>query len=62
MQCGWYMLHSFRQTYATTLHRKGVDVRTLMNLLGHADIETTLKYLAPMKAEGSHVNVNRAFS
>lgn len=61
-ECGGYTLHSFRRTYATTLHRKGVDVRTLMNLLGHADIETTLKYLAPMKAEESHTNVNRAFA
>jgi integrase len=61
-ECELYTLHSFRRTYATTLHRKGVDVRTLMGLLGHADIETTLKYLAPMKAEESHVKVNEAFA
>lgn len=61
-ECETYTLHSFRRTYATSLHRKGVDVRTLMSLLGHSDIETTLSYLAAMHAEESHSQVNAAFN
>jgi integrase len=61
-ECELFTLHSFRRTYATALHRKGVDVRTLMDLLGHADLETTLNYLAAMKAEASHAQVNAAFA
>ncbi len=57
-----FTLHSFRRTYATALHRKGVDVRTLMGLLGHSDLETTLSYLAAMHAEESNDKVNAAFS
>ena len=61
-ECGLFTLHSFRRSYATSLHRKGVDVRTLMGLLGHSDLETTLGYLAAMQAEESHSQVNAAFS
>lgn len=34
--------HCLRHTYATMLHAAGVDVLTARQLLGHADIETTL--------------------
>jgi integrase len=60
-ECRMFTLHSFRRSYATSLHRKGVDVRTLMALLGHSDIETTMAYLAPMKAEETHAQISSAF-
>ena len=38
-------LHSLRHTYATHLLEEGLDIVTLKNLLGHADITTTMIYL-----------------
>lgn len=41
--------HAFRALYATRLVREGVDVYTVQRLLGHSNIETTLKYLRALK-------------
>ena len=38
-------LHSLRHAYATHLLEEGVDIVTLKNLLGHAEITTTMIYL-----------------
>lgn len=37
--------HQFRHAFATRLHREGVSVRTIQVLLGHASLETTMRYL-----------------
>ena len=44
-------LHKFRATYATTLLRNKIDIRTVKNLMGHEDIATTMKYLRAIEAE-----------
>jgi integrase len=38
--------HKFRGSFATTLLRRGVDVRQVAALLGHSKLDVTLKYLA----------------
>jgi site-specific recombinase XerD len=38
-------LHSLRHSYATHLLEQGVNIVTLKELLGHAEITTTMIYL-----------------
>lgn len=37
--------HSLRHAYATQLLHSGVDIKTVQELLGHADLSTTSRYL-----------------
>tara|TARA_R100000808_G_scaffold6206_1_gene18582 strand:- start:394 stop:1608 length:1215 start_codon:yes stop_codon:yes gene_type:complete len=48
---GEFTIYSFRHTYATSLLRSGVDIRTVQHLMGHENISTTQKYLRPLRAE-----------
>lgn len=52
-ECEHWYLHKFRATYITTLLRNGLDIRTVMKLSGHADLESIMRYLRP--AEGKEV-------
>ena len=37
--------HRFRRTFATNLAARGMDIQAISKLLGHAKIDTTLKYV-----------------
>ncbi len=51
-----FTAHQLRHTYATMLYDAGVDILTAQRLLGHADVQTTMKvytHLSKRKAEQS---------
>ena len=46
-ECERWFLHKFRATYCTLLLRSGLDVRTVQKMMGHSDMESTMRYLRP---------------
>jgi integrase len=46
-ECERWYLHKFRATFATTLLRSGIDLRTVQSYMGHSNIATTATYLSP---------------
>ena len=44
-------VYSLRHTYATMALRSGVDLRTLQQRMGHADLKTTMEYLHYIEPE-----------
>ena len=57
-ECGEWYLHRFRSTYITRLIRAGIDLRTIMRLSGHSDLDTILKYLRPADNEETQAAIN----
>jgi integrase len=52
-----YWLHKFRSTFATRSLSE-VDVRTVQLWMGHSDIESTMRYLAPSRSQKTQDKVN----
>ncbi len=46
-ECEHWFLHKFRATFITKLLRSGMDLRTVMKLSGHSDLESVMRYLSP---------------
>jgi integrase/recombinase XerD len=45
-RCGWnhVRVHILRHTLATQLHRQGLNIKTIADLLGHQSLDTTARY------------------
>jgi integrase/recombinase XerD len=56
-----FWLHKLRDTFATWSLRRGVDIRTVQQWLGHASIAMTQRYLAPETEDRQQGLMNQAF-
>jgi len=61
-ECEQFYLHKFRATYATRLLQNLLDVRTVQKLLGHSDLDSTLRYIQPAQGQVVQDRVNAAFA
>ena len=57
-ECREWTLHKLRRTYATTLLRNGVDLRTVQHYMGHSDLASTMRYLRPATGKESQERIN----
>ncbi|CAN5750837.1 hypothetical protein BH10ACI4_BH10ACI4_17000 [soil metagenome] len=57
-ECQGWTLHKFRRTYCTTLLQSGMDLRTVQQFMGHADLASTMRYLKPATSKESQARVN----
>jgi integrase len=58
-ECSRWTLHGFRRTYATTLLRNGIDLRTVQRYMGHSDMESTMRYLTPATGDEARASLAR---
>ncbi len=57
-----FWLHKFRSTFATRCLWAGVDLRTVQQWLGHSDMESTMRYLKPLRSQHVRAKVNEIFA
>ena len=56
--CSEFTLHRFRRTFITGLLLSGIDVCTVQQYAGHADLATTMRYLRALSARAGQPAVN----
>lgn len=58
-ECEHWFLHKFRATFTTKMLRSGMDLRTVMKITGHTDLESVMRYLSPATDEEIQEHVKR---
>ena len=51
--------HQLRHTYASLLYAAGVDVKSASELLGHSDIEITLRIYTHLTEQGKKISIDK---
>ena len=54
-----FTAHQLRHTYASMLYEAGVDVKTASELLGHSDIEITMKIYTHLTEKGKKQSIEK---
>lgn len=54
--------HKFRATFATRLLHGGMDLKTVQKLLGHKNLESTMRYLAKAESHKVRAKVNAVWA
>lgn len=57
-----FYLHKFRSTYATNCLRGDCDLPTVQRLLGHKDVQSTMRYLAPATNDMIREKLNKVWN
>jgi integrase len=60
-ECKEWFLHKFRATFATTCLQNGIDLRTLMTLMGHNELASTMRYLAVARQDALQTKFDSVF-
>ena len=54
-----FTAHQLRHTYASMLYAAGVDVKTASELLGHSDIEITMKIYTHLTEQEKKLSIKK---
>lgn len=54
-----FWLHKFRSTFCTGSLRSGTDLSTVQLWMGHNNINTTMRYLAPQRGKEAQIKMNK---
>ncbi|MBZ5655874.1 MAG: tyrosine-type recombinase/integrase [Acidobacteriia bacterium] len=57
-ECRDWFLHKFRATFATQLLQGGMDIESVREQMGHKDVESISRYLAPLKGKAMQKKVD----
>ena len=60
--CEHWFLHKFRATFASTNLQRGMDIKTVQYQLGHRDIQSTMRYVTPLRNEQLREKVNEVWA
>jgi integrase len=61
-ECERWFLHKFRATFATTALHNGLDIHTVMRLLGHKDLASTMRYLSSARSDAVQTKMDAIFA